>query len=215
MNTNISSIRERAAARETLESRQQALLDHSARARRAMIAAWTAASTVVIFGLGIVLASCGQEHADQQASVTPPVAQENTVASLNGSAVQGPVAQPASGAPEALRPVAPDVSASASDTFVGAGQAIEVHAEGTPDVVEMALSDGRGDALPMVRDSTGNVWRVNYRVPLHPKSDRIGLAVTAKNETHQWRRVWVFLVINDGKQEVETETPDTLQSEQK
>ena len=79
----------------------------------------------------------------------------------------------------------------------------------------MALSDGRGDALPMVKDSTGNVWRVNYRVPLRPKTDRLGLAVTAKNEGNRWRRVWMFLRINDGTQQVETETPAESQPEQK
>jgi len=101
-----------------------------------------------------------------------------------------------------------------SDTFVTAGQPIEVMVEGTHDVTEMALSDGRGDALPMVRDSTSDTWRVNYRVPLRPKTDRLGLAVTAKNDSHMWRRVWVFLQVDDGKQKVEPE-PGPLDPEQK
>ncbi len=87
--------------------------------------------------------------------------------------------------------------------------------EGTPDVTEMALSDGHGDALPMVRDSTGNTWRVNYRVPLRPRASRIGLAVTAKNDAHRWRRVWLFLQVNDGKQQVESETPEQTSPDQK
>jgi hypothetical protein len=55
----------------------------------------------------------------------------------------------------------------------------------------------------MVRDSSGLVWKVNYRVPLRPRTDRLGLAVTATNDTHRWRRVWVFLQVGDGEQHVE------------
>jgi len=104
----------------------------------------------------------------------------------------------------------PDVVAAVADTFVTAGQAVEVQVEGTPMSVTMALSDGRGDAIPMVKDATGT-WRVGYRVPLRPSSDRLGLAVTAKNQAQRWRRVWLFLQVDDGKQQVEqtVPTPDT------
>jgi hypothetical protein len=94
--------------------------------------------------------------------------------------------------------------AAVSDTFVTAGEPVVVSVEGTPDITEMALSDGRGDALPMVKDTTSNCWRVGYRVPLRPKQDRIGLSITAKNEQHRWSRVWLFLQVDDGKQSVET-----------
>jgi len=55
----------------------------------------------------------------------------------------------------------------------------------------------------MVRDEVGNTWRVGYRVPLRPGTDRLGLSVTAKNESHRWRRVWLFLQVNDGRQEAD------------
>ena len=104
--------------------------------------------------------------------------------------------------------LAPDLAAAVSDTFVTAGQPVEVTVQGTSDVVEMALSDGRGDPLPMVRDSLDNIWRVDYRVPLKPRQSRLGLSVTAKNEHGQWARRWVFLTVDDGRQQVES-TPDT------
>jgi hypothetical protein len=91
---------------------------------------------------------------------------------------------------------------------VTAGQPIEVKVQGTPDIVEMALADGRGDPIPMVRDSSDDTWRVDYRVPLKPKQNRLGLSVTAKNEQKKWARVWLFLTVDDGKQQVES-TPDT------
>ena len=98
----------------------------------------------------------------------------------------------------------PDVVASVSDSFVTPGQPVEVSVEGTPDITEMALSDGRGDAIPMVRDASGLVWKVNYRVPLRPRTDRLGLSVTAKNDSQRWRRVWLFLQVDDGKQQAES-----------
>ena len=135
------------------------------------------------------------------------------VASTDGGQVASgstPIAQPTGSAADE-NSVPPDAVVAVSDTFVTAGEPIEVKVEGTPDVSEMALSDGHGDALPMVRDSSSNVWRVNYRVPLRPRASRLGLAVTAKNDAHRWRRVWLFLHVDDGQHPIESQSasPDS------
>src|SRR6185503_11982871 len=104
--------------------------------------------------------------------------------------------------------VPPDLEAAVSDTFVTAGQPVEVVVQGTSDITEMALADGRGEPIPMVRDSSDDTWRVDYRVPLKPRQDRLGLSVTAKNEHGKWVRRWLFLTVDDGKQQVES-APDT------
>ncbi|MEQ1832383.1 MAG: hypothetical protein ABL977_04945 [Candidatus Eisenbacteria bacterium] len=187
--------------------------------QRAMIGAWVGGTAIAMVATIALLEGCsGGDSTKLASSIAEPPAgssQQAVVASSDGLASgQGtvPYAQPVDD-PETLKSVPPDVIVAASDTFVTAGQPIEVKVEGTEDITEMALSDGRGDALPMVRDSSGQVWRVNYRVPLRPKTDRLGLAVTAKNESNRWRRVWLFLQVDNGKQQVETETPDEMPSE--
>jgi hypothetical protein len=91
--------------------------------------------------------------------------------------------------------VAPDVVVAAVDTLVAPGEVVELTAEATADVVEMALSDGRGPRQPFAYDSTAAVWRTSYRVPLRPSADNVGLSVTAKTAAKRWRRVWIFLKI--------------------
>ena len=207
--------------RETLENQQTRLLEREASRQRAMISAWVAATVVALAATVTLLESCGSDHSSIQPAVSRHEAfatpQQNVVASTDGlqGTVGGSSQQAQVGSSDESMSVPPDAVVAVSDTFVTAGQPIEVVAQGTSDVTEMAVSDGRGDALPMVRDSTGDTWRVNYRVPLRPKTDRLGLAVTAKNDTHMWRRVWVFLQIDDGKQKVETGTPGPLDPEQK
>ena len=90
----------------------------------------------------------------------------------------------------------PDLSVSVGDTLVTPGQAVEFSVQGTADVVEVALSDGRDDPMPFVRDTGADTWRARYRVPLHPRHERFGVSVTAKNEVGRWRRAWVFLHVN-------------------
>jgi hypothetical protein len=219
MDSKQANTRNRAdAARETLENKQTQLLEREAARQRAMVSAWVATTIVALVAAVTLLESCGSERT----SVKPASAQhettasqqQNVVASTDGlqGSVGSPLAQPAQTSDES-QSVPPDAVVAVSDTFVTAGQPIEVVVQGTSDVSEMALSDGRGDALPMVRDSTADTWRVNYRVPLRPKTDRLGLAVTAKNDSHRWRRVWVFLQINDGKQQFESAAPDSSSSE--
>jgi hypothetical protein len=53
------------------------------------------------------------------------------------------------------------------------------------------------------------VWRVSYRVPLRPKQERLGLSVTAQNDLNRWRRVWIFLHVQQPKTEA-TATVDSL-----
>jgi hypothetical protein len=211
----------RANWRETLENKQTQLLEREASRQRAMVSAWVAATVVALVAAVTLLESCGSERSSIKPAVSEhPAAvaqQQNVVASTDGlqGTVGGSLQQPQVESSDESRSVPPDAVVALSDTFVTAGQPIEVVAQGTSDVTEMAVSDGRGDALPMVRDSTGDTWRVNYRVPLRPKTDRLGLAVTAKNDSHQWRRVWVFLQIDDGKQKAETGTSGPLDPEQK
>ena len=222
MDSKHASIQQRANGRETLENQQTQLLEREASCQRtrraAMFAACIAGSAIALVATVTLLASCGSDSSSiKPASSThesAPAPQQNVVASTDG--LKGTVG----GVPEIessdeLKSVPPDAVVAVSDTFVTAGQPIEVMVQGTSDVTEMALADGRGDALPMVRDSTSDTWRVNYRVPLRPKTDRLGLSVTAKNGSNRWRRVWVFLQIDDGKQQVETGTPDSTNSEQK
>lgn len=214
MNTHKSIPQNRADGRESLEAKQQRLLEHAVALQRASVRAWVGVTAIALVATVALLASCGHEGTRTRAASYPhevtPAPQQNVIASSDGleSTSGGVPYQQSSGLSDELKAVPPDAVVAVSDTFVTAGQPVEVTAEGTADVTEMALSDGRGDALPMVRDSSGNVWRVNYRVPLRPKTDRLGLAVTAKNESNRWRRVWLFLQIDDGRQQVGTGTPE-------
>lgn len=89
----------------------------------------------------------------------------------------------------------PDVDASITDSLVTPGTIIEITAKGSPDVEEVMLSDGIGKPQRFVYDASADLWRASYRVPVKVVRDRLGLAVTAKNELHRWRRVWVFLSV--------------------
>ncbi len=184
---------------------------------RAMIGAWVGATSIALVATLMLLESCGSggssrtratsyshEAAAKQQQVAVASNGELTSIGGGGGSVQPLATESSVGA----NAVPPDVVAAVSDTFVTAGQAVEVTVEGTPDITEMALSDGRGDAIPMVRDSAGQLWRVHYRVPLRPQTDRLGLAVTARNESNRWRRVWLFLQVDDGKQSVEPTQPE-------
>ena len=221
MDSKHANTQQRANGRETLENQQTQLLEReasAARTRRAMFGACIAGSAIALVATVTLLASCGSDGSSIQPAssshetvAAPP---QNVVASTIG--LQGTASSvPQIESSDELKSVPPDAVVAVSDTFVTAGQPIEVVVQGTTDVTEMALSDGRGDALPMVRDSSSDVWRVNYRVPLRPKTDRLGLAVTATNGSHRWRRVWVFLQIDDGKHRIETGASDSTNTAQK
>jgi len=192
-----------------LDEAHEAAIRTQQRRERVMIGAWVGAVVVALVATVTLLESCGHSSTStvsEAAYSQEPAANQAVVASTVPAA--GPGAPPVEPSPSALvddrqNSVPPDVIANASASFVLPGQPIEVTVEGTPDITEMALADGRGDAIPMVRDEVGNTWRVGYRVPLRPGTDRLGLSVTAKNESHRWRRVWLFLQVNDGRQEAD------------
>ena len=192
------------------EANEAAVRTQRAR-EKALFGVWVGGTVLALLATVALLESCGNSGrtSTRQVSQAPsePTTGQVVVASTlpmePGSDQNGTNTLQTGGEPDGLS-VPPDVVANVSDSFVTPGQPIEVTVEGTPDITEMALADGRGDAIPMVRDSSGLVWRVNYRVPLRPRTDRLGLAVTAKNDAHRWRRVWVFLTVDDGKQQLET-----------
>jgi hypothetical protein len=86
----------------------------------------------------------------------------------------------------------PDVVASIADSLAAPGAVVTVIATGSPDVVSMTLADGIGREKELVYDSSANVWKTTYRVPLKASSERLGFSITAKNAQRQWRRVWIF-----------------------
>lgn len=197
---------------DALESATQLARERQLRRERIVIGAWGGATLIALVAMCMLLDGCGSQQksntAQNRVQSQPEVA--TAVVASNPSTV------PAESGFETSQPgtlnedpglAPPDVVAAVSDTFVTAGQAVEIKVQGTSDVTEMALSDGRGDAIPMVKDASGDVWRVGYRVPLRPSSDRVGLSVTAKNQAQRWRRVWLFLQVDDGKQQVENTVP--------
>jgi hypothetical protein len=208
MDRNHENTRSRAIAHNALAAAQKAALETEQRRQRSMLCAWgsvTAMALVATLGLA---EGCAHDHTRVSSEVSSSATQQAVVASNEGLTVGASSPLPETGSVDGDRSVPPDLVAAVSDTFVTAGQPIEVKVQGTPDIVEMALADGRGDPIPMVRDSSDDTWRVDYRVPLKPKQNRLGLSVTAKNEQKKWARVWLFLTVDDGKQQVES-TPDT------
>ena len=211
MDSRKSNTPNRAAAQNALEAAQLAALETEKRRARAMVCAWgsiTAMALVVTIGLA---EGCAHDRTrvSNEASGSSSATQQATVVSAEGMTVGASSPYAASEVTSnGERSVPPDLEAAVSDTFVTAGQPIEVVVQGTSDITEMALADGRGDPIPMVRDSSDDTWRVDYRVPLKPKQNRLGLSVTAKNEHGKWARRWLFLTVDDGRQQVES-VPDT------
>ncbi len=203
---------DRARGPEDIEAAMEAAIRAEQRRERLMIGAWVGATVVALVATVMLLESCGgsgstgtrsaslADGADPLPVVVPAAVQGGSSGPEPG---QGLVTVGEVGAHELL-PAPPDVVASVSDTSVSAGQAVEVTVEATPDVVEVSLADGLGDAIPMVRDSNGLTWRAHYRVPLRPRGDRLGLSVTAKNQDGRWRRVWLFLELEAARARVET-----------
>jgi hypothetical protein len=87
----------------------------------------------------------------------------------------------------------PDVAVSVTDTLVAPGTRVEIMAETTIDAGRVLLWDGIHAKQPFVYDVGGKVWKTTYRVPLRPSSERLALSVTAINDKNRWRRVWVFV----------------------
>ncbi len=163
---------------------------------------WLGALALALLATAVVMSGC-----DRTSTPSTTAQSVSPGAAVVPASTIGPTEPARNAAPaltvkkvDAVHTVAPDIAVSVPDTLVMPGQAIEVTVEGTPDVTEMALWDGLSEKLPMVIDSTG-LWRVDYRVPLRPRSERLALSVTAKNEGGHWCRSWLFL-------HVQTPRPD-------
>jgi hypothetical protein len=167
------------------------------RATRGRVTGRPGLLSALLGAAALVIAGCGQNAADRapaeshaQVETSTPQPAVAAVPASQEAPASGAMMTEGTGAADGLPP---EIAASVTDTLVVPGQPVEIEVEATSDVSQIALSDGRGDPLPFVRDSTGNAWRVGYRVPLRPREDRLGLSVTAHNQSNRWRRVWVFL----------------------
>ena len=152
-----------------------------------------------LISLAILAIGCGGQK-QARTSSSGSIGQEAVAASAGGPMVPPYTAGPleAVSRPEEIAAVTndslpPDVDASITDPLVTPGTIIEVTAKGSPDVEEVLLSDGIGKSQRFAYDSAADLWRVPYRVPVRIVGDRLGLAVTAKNDLGRWRRVWVFI----------------------
>ncbi len=163
-------------------------------------AAWWGGLGLTLCAAALLVSGCGQSSSpsDHTAAVaTSPPSTEAVPATNLGTPVAASSETPQLGArlrklgsPES---VAPDLAVAVPDTTVSPGEVVKFTVHGTEDVNQVVLSDGLNDPQAFALDTTTNVWRVQYRVPLRPRQERIGVSVTARNESSHWRRVWVFL----------------------
>ena len=168
--------------------------------------AWGAATLLILLAAGFLAFGCGQSSDGRVSSATGS-APAAVAAQSQGGPTGGPTALLASEAgstkserepnSDALAAVSadslpPDVAASVSETAVLPGAAIEITAQGSPDVVGVTLGDDSGKLQAFAYDSNADLWRAAYRVPVMA-ADRPALSVTARNSAGRWRRVWVFL----------------------
>jgi hypothetical protein len=166
--------------------------------------AWGGVVLVALVTVGFVACGCGAREDDapmttsatDQAAVLVPASGASPVARMAGVAAAEPTSEALAAASADSLP--PDVAASVADTLVFAGGSVEITAEGSPDVVGVALADGVGRKQAFAYDAHADLWRVFYRVPVRPATGRLALSVTARNAAHRWRRVWVFLSVQPG-----------------
>jgi len=172
--------------------------------------------TVIVASLavGLLAIGCGQQQSEtantevgtvQTAGAGKAPVAANAAAPATGNSEAGPKSEETTTAAADAMP--PDILATASSDYAAPGQIVEITAQGTTDVVEVNLRDGRGKSIPLVYDAAAAQWRGRYRVPLRPETERIGLSVTAKNAENLRHRVWVFLQIE--KAAGETAEPDS------
>jgi hypothetical protein len=145
--------------------------------------------------LGAV-AGCSGDGSDNRSSSAPAASTTTGGGSVAATAaVLTPPAEPSKGS----RVVAlgdslpPEVEAIVEDSLAAPGEVVAITAQGSDDVSQIGLSDGRGRMQLFTRDSGSNVWHVLYRVPLKSTKDKLALSVTALNDVNRWRRVWVFV----------------------
>jgi len=162
--------------------------------------------------LSAVALGCGKEEAETVVSKTDEptttVTRTTTVAqaepqpiAANASATGAIVAQEATPTSHSADSLPPDVQVFAPDSLVTPGQVIEITAQGSSDVTELMLKDGLGREHPFVYDSDAKGWRVAYRVPIGTRASQVGLSITATNDAHRWKRVWVFLKTQGGEED--------------
>ena len=163
---------------------------------RLMTRIW-AGMTVLAVAMAVGVLSCGCKAKSDDSSVASaqsepqyPVTQPAGAMAVPASAITPGIAELP---PVTADSLPPDVVVMLDDTQVLAGVPIEIRAEGSPDVVTMTLSDGIHQKQLFTRDGSDGSWKTLYRVPLQLPESRLGLAVTAKNSSGKWRRVWVFL----------------------
>ncbi len=168
-----------------------------------------AALAVSALALGVTLASCGGQH-NSLASNDGASSQVEASSQHSGPIVAMPaMSTPPAGNSQGSRVISlgdslpPEVTASVEDSVVRAGEVVEIVAQGSDDVSQVGLSDGLGRMQLFTHDPASNVWHVLYRVPLKTKKDRLALSVTALNDVNRWRRVWVFVQLNQDKQDPE------------
>ena len=173
---------------------------------------------IVTFGVAaavLLLSGCGGDRGRKKVASRTPAPAIETSSPVAGSAMPasaGPVTPDAtlavsqgSTSNPAGEGLPPEIAIGELETRVTPGQVVEVTVYGTPDVTEMSLWDGRGDRVAMLHDEARDVWTAKYRVPIRSREDRIGLSVTARNESSRWRRVWLFLHLGDGAVQKESE----------
>jgi len=167
-------------------------------------------TTIVSVLASLSLLGCGngqrnvtESGAGQSGAVEPFTAVAQAADASQVPQVRIPESVPADSLP-------PDVVARASDGVASPGGTVEVAALASPDVVEVFLWDGIGRKQSFAYDSTANLWRARYRVPLRIGGDRIGLSVTAKNGRDLRSRVWVFVRIErPASEETQEKQPES------
>lgn len=158
--------------------------------------------------LSAVALGCGKEDADTVVSKTDEpttsVAQAKPQPIATNASATGSIAlQSGTPASAPVDSLPPDVQVFAPDSLVSPGQVIEITAQGSSDVTELTLKDGLGREHPFVYDSDAKGWRVAYRVPIGTRASQVGLSITATNDAHRWKRVWVFLKTQGGEEDGE------------
>ena len=185
--------------------------------RMLLVGSAVIATVLLVAVAGAMMFGCGSHESGTSSSSSAsapsaePSAQASEAVTAAATIPAAPGGAPAS--PKVVREgLPPDLTVSVEDTLVTPGEAVEFLVEGTPDVTEVTLSDGRDEPLPLVRDEGKDTWRVMYRVPLHPRYERFGVSITAKNAANRWRRSWVFLHVgtddSTGQCEEPVDNPD-------
>ncbi len=160
---------------------------------------------LALIGVGIwvaTLAGCGNgsgQHDSGVAAANAGTQSQPTIGAGAGTPVAAmttPSAAPAAGS-YAADSLPPDVMITSSDLEGVRGQALEIGARGSDDVVEVVLKDGLGKPQPFTYDAGLKEWRVIYRVPLKAAGDHLALSVTAKNGAGRFCRVWLFPAVTD------------------